>query len=341
MLDPIPNDKPAQWHFDKFVEFTQFKEYAGEPSPHLRTVVHLSKDSSWEEKIWRVGCYAVPYSVLSAEVLWTHWPYEEVSDRGALKQWLEKHWGHFHIRTERRCVRSLDNFYRSLVGYHHWIRTYLKPFLDTCHEQGTPAFYDAIWEVMDQVPFFGRYIAIRAIEGLRRLGVANADLYDIRAIGGHSPIRALTLFYPERAEALLNEDDVVINQSGEDLAAYIQKKLPFASYYVCAAMLCEYRKAFEDSNEYCARTQDAELEHYQKYIPYWEELGYNSNILKARREIFDQRCLGEMSGWSGVRKELSKVLSSWGYNWSDTIYDYPRTRDFSRPVRHKSVSLFD
>jgi hypothetical protein len=335
-LKPITNQQSSGWHLRKFTEFVEYKEAAGEPSPHLRTVVYLSKNLDWCEKIWRLGCYTVPYSVLSAEILWQYWPYKKACNTKALEGWLTKHWGHFHIRTERRCVRSLTNFTESLLGYHHWINNNLKPALQTLNQK-SPEFYEQIWEITNQVPFFGRYIVIRAIEGLRRLGIADARLTDIRAIGGHSPVRALTLFYPAHTNSLLSMDESVVNACGERLIKEAKPRIPHWDHYTCAAMLCEYRKAFEDGHEYAARTQDAEIGHYNKFIPYWENLGFRSEIPQARSKIFNHLCLGEKQGWTDVRKELENTLLKHGYNWSDTIYDYHTTclkRRFKNPILH-------
>jgi hypothetical protein len=143
------------------------------------------------------------------------------------------------------------------------------------------------------------------------------------------------LFYPESRQALLEEDDATVTERGEDLVKVVRKALPFVNHYVCAAMLCEYRKAFEDGSEYPARTQDAELGHFHKFLPYWQAQGFRSNVLAARREIFDARCLGEVGGWKDVRKPLEKVLSEHGYNWSDTVFDYLATKDFHNPQRRR------
>ena len=336
MLPPIENQHSASWHRRKFVEFVRFKEMAGEPSPHLRTVVHLSKELSWDEKVWRIGCYAVPYSVLSGEIIWSFWPYAKAKDTAGLTNWIAKHWQHFHIRTERRCVRTPEKFTKSLLGYHSWMQKDLLPALTTSLTPGSREYYDHLWEVMNRVPYFGRYIAIRALEGLRRLEIVNAELYDIRAIGGHSPVRCLTLFYPEVETQLLSGDEETVLACGEQLIKQVKPKVPWLTHYICAAMLCEYRKAYEDQHEYAARTQDQELGHKDKFSAYWKPLGYQSEIPNARREIFNPLCLGEIQGWVGLRPELGGVLRRYEYNWSDVVYDYKATTnraDFSDPVK--------
>jgi len=60
-----------------------------------------------------------------------------------------------------------------------------------------------------------------------------------------------------------------------------------------------------------------------------------SEIPRARAEIFNHCCLGEMQGWSGVRPEPEKTLRKLGYTWTDTKYDYLatlETGDFEHPV---------
>ena len=145
-------------------------------------------------------------------------------------------------------------------------------------------------------------------------------------------MRAMTLFYPEKQALLLSGDEETVLSCGEDLLRRVKPEIPVWDHYTCAAMLCEYRKAFEDGHEYAARTQDAEIGHYNKFIPYWAKIGFRSEVPQARAAIFNHLCLGEKQGWHDVRKEVEPVLKRHGYNWSDTIHDYRRTKDFSEPA---------
>ena len=98
-----------QW--DIFGEFIQKKLDVGEPSPHMKIVGYLSKDLPLKERFWRAGCYGVPYSIITAEVMWTEWPWERAEkDPGGLRDWIHANWKNIHTRTERRCVRSPKKF---------------------------------------------------------------------------------------------------------------------------------------------------------------------------------------------------------------------------------------
>jgi hypothetical protein len=145
---------------EKFVDFARCKADAGEPSSHVRCVVAMGEHESWGQRVWMIGCYAAPYSIPSGEVIWRQWPYERIVEQGtdAFSAWILATWGHLVIRNERRCVRSPIHFVQCLVGYFAWIAT-----LDAMVERGS-ATYRALWNSVSDVPYVGRYIAIRILE---------------------------------------------------------------------------------------------------------------------------------------------------------------------------------
>lgn len=322
-----------QWHF--LGDFTQRKLEVGEPSPHMKIVGHLSRDCSWEEKVWRAGCYGVPYSIITAEVLWTEWPFARaLSDPRGLESWIHQNWSNIHTRTERRCVRTPAKFSECLLGYARWAERDFAAVLGGQYNSNAEA-YDALWGSISSVKYLGRYINIRILELLHRYAGVEAHLYDIRSIGGWSPKKMLAFLYPEHSAALLSsgvEGDKLADHLATEALHYYQRQGLDVDFYVFAAMLCEYREAYEDRHQYPARTHDQEIEYFHKKGRVWEEKGFCFQMFNARREIFPHECLGELQGWSGIRHDLSRVLRDYGYNWCDTLFCYGRTNDYSQPA---------
>lgn len=337
---------PPAWHFDKFVEFTKYKQEIGEPSPHLAMVGHMIRGHTEEEKLWLLGTYAATYCLPSAQALWELQPMADVRRRGPekLEAWLTKHWKGVVTRTERRCVRTPKKMRECLWSYIQWVDNEypkLKELAKREKDNYSTENYDTVWESVAGVKFFGRYIAIRYIEGLRRYFGVPALLYDIRSVGGWSPKRALSYLYPQHTAALLR-DDKESNDLTNDLAyallARVQKKLPKVNEYVIAAMLCEYKGAFENWHQYPGHTIDQEPDLHAKVAAYWGNEIESKLIWSTRKALFPAEVLGELSGWSSYRHDLAKVLRDYGYNWSDLRYDYVatlKTGNFAKPVRWK------
>lgn len=332
-LVPVASDRSAEWQIEKMAEFALRKREVGEPSPHMAIVVHLTEGLPIRERLWRGGAYLNAYSVGTAQKIWESWSYDAaVADPNGLAQWIRDNWAGVHTRTERRCVRSPDNFIRAQIGVADWIQFGVRHLLTQKDLYATPEWaYDAWWKVANRIPFFGRYINIRLLEYANRLmPQLGLDLYDIRAIGGWSPIRGLSLFRPEKWGELSTGQAEPVNRIANEVLSDLRQFGPM-SYYTFAAMLCEYREAWEDHHQYPGRTHDQELEYASSpKFAHWDEPP--DALWNARKALFPHEALGEMNGWRSIRHDLSKVLRDHGYVWSDLRYDFSATTDFAHPV---------
>ncbi len=321
MSDPQPLDETL-FDFDHwrlFPEFIRYKLAVGEPSPHMKIVGYLSRDEDRLEQVWRAGCYAAPYSILTAEVLWTNWPMERmVKEPEKLLPWLREHWPGIHTRTERRCVRTPEKMAVCLIQYAEWARLEFPGIVKQQYGSNEEK-YEAYWTSATSVKYMGRYIVIRLIELLRRYTIPEAPtLFDIRSIGAWSPKRTLAYLYPYYSQSILSNDSATSNRYTDILAqetlVKLQEEIPELDHYVFAAMLCEYREAFEDRHQYPGRTHDQEIEYHRKVSGYWKDYGFKSSMFEARAALFPHECLGEKNGWDGMRHELSRVVRDHNYN---------------------------
>lgn len=331
-LEPVASDHDWQWHTERMASFTASKRAVGEPSPHMAIVVHLTKDQPLAERLWRGGAYLNAYSVGTAEKLWEAWPYDAARrDPEGLTRWITEHWAGFHTRTERRMVRTPAKFIRAQQGIAEWVAYCERDLIPLSRKADPRAVYEAWWETAERIPFFGRYINIRLLEYVNRITDLPLDLQDIRAIGGWSPIRALSLFRPEAWPALRTGKAGAVNRIATDVLTDL-RAIGETSYYTFAAMLCEYREAYEDRHQYPGRTHDQELE-YASSAKFAHWPAPPKAIWEARSALFPAEALGERSGWTGLRHDLSRVLRDHGYIWSDLEYDYGATTDLAAPAR--------
>lgn len=334
-LERVQSDHSPEWHTRKMSEFAAAKRSVGEPSPHMAIMVHLTKGLPLSERLWRGGAYLNAYSVGTAEKMWERWTYEEAKrDPEGLAKWIRANWRGFHTRTERRCVRTPEKFIRAQIGLLDWVELCERNLIP--RSQGVPAeqLYELWWQAADTVPYFGRYINIRLIEYVNRITDLPLDLQDIRAIGGWSPIRALSMFRPEEWSVLRTGSAEGVNRIAEDVLRDC-REIGEMSYYTFAAMLCEYREAYEDRHQYPARTHDQELEYsYSPKFRHWDTPP--QAMWEARKALFPVEALGEHAGWTGLRHGLSRILRDHGYVWSDVEYDFTATKDFANPVRRKT-----
>lgn len=317
-IKPIHSDHSGEWHRARFAEFAAAKARVGEPTPHMRVLMEMCQGISPEEKLWRTGVYAATYSLLSAEAIWREWDSIRVSeDPEGLTAWLRENWPGMHTRVPRRAVRTPEKMARCLLSWAGWM-----------YEGHTwSASYDELWADVNRVDFFGRYISIRVLELLRRWGFLDAELQDIRAIGAHSPIRCLMLLWPQAIP------DLATGQKADvDRVADITMQVLDNAYgvqvnpFVFAALLCEYRKSYEDRGDYPGHQTDEELGYLNsRYMDHWIDRGFDTTIWEARAAVSPLEVLGEHRGWSGDRKVCAAALRDHGVVWNDWDYDYAAT----------------
>lgn len=338
MIPLIENDHSGRWHMDKFEKFHLAKIAINEPTPHMGVITWLCRSSSVNESLWLAGCYLAAYSCITGEAIWKHWTWRRMcAEPEKMLPWLRENWAGIHTRVPRRCVRTPEKFARCLLSFARWIREdfprlkslgSMRMGWDNKNDQ-----YDDWWESANNIDFFGRYVSIRLLELMRRWGHMDADLYDIRAVGAHSPIRCMMLLRPSSVDELATGDAEVVNRIAQDIKSRLSTE---QSYFMFATLLCEYRACYEGSRDYAGNQHDEELEYsLSKYAAYWKSQGLRSRLYRARAAIDPHVCLGEIQGWSRRRRDVAGWMRERGVVWSDITHDYLRSIEADRPVRRK------
>ncbi len=345
------SEHPAEWHWEKFVDFTRKKLQVSEPSPHLQMVGHVAKSDNCSEleTVWRIGCYAIPYAFAVGAACWSKFSAEAVlQDFAPMEAWVRKNWPGIlaGTRRERRCVRSVENYVTCLRSYVDFLRNGYQRIRELPRDKSRTAYYDAVWEEVTAVQFFGRYISIRVVEGLRRFVGIPAELYDIRAMGAWSPRKCLVYLDPANADTYLTDTRDASERTNElasEMARRIAAEVPGCTFYIFAAMLCEYRDAFEDRRQYVGWTIDQEPLLLKKTAPLLANSDFSeADFWKARASLFPAPVLGEhQDRWCGTRWDLTPLLRDHGYVWSDLLYDYNMTLSqncWANPVPRNDAS---
>lgn len=315
-------------HFLHFAEFVKGVQLSGGTTPHVSmTVESMSRLEDPREKMWFAGCYALTYNWPSAERIFLEWRPDEFSELDFLL-WTEEHWAGIPLRKERKAVFRKPFFAASLASY--------RTFLDTL--SFPESYEEALAEFDRGCKYMGRYIAIRWLEVMRRAFDTAWVMPDIHSDGGQHPRKALALIYPEHAEALLGGNKPAELRVSDDAAALVLLELNIqygieTDYYTIQSLLCEYKQSILGRKHYPGKSIDTEMDYFRRVYTYWgAEREQQSSFYSVRESCFPAWALGEVAGWSGVRKELGTVLADYGFTWSDTLYDYLATTDFATPV---------
>ena len=321
----------TQDHWRHYADFLRWEMAFGGPSTQLTTTREMIVGLPEEEQLWRVFCYLGVYNVPYGEVLWVNVPRD--ASAAFTEQWLHAAFasGRLITRIERRTVRRPEWLAEYLTGVRGFI-TEWPTFRNDLGSAATPeAGYECAWDRVVELPRVGRYLTIRTLEMLRRMGIP-IRTPDIRPRDAWSPRGTLRMLFPDIEIGEDNSEETIttVNRTATTVLDRLATVGIDIDYYQLQVTLCEYRQSWKNRKQYPGRSLDSELGYARRAE---EHYGHVSEIWEARRRLFPPRCLGEVQGWDGPRKPAGQVLSNHGYTWSDLVYDYSNTTDFAVPVR--------
>lgn len=337
-------------HLQQFADFCRWDRAAGGPDPHMACVGQICKQQNFTpaQTLWLGALYCAVYNVPTALVLLAKWPTAEAAYADEERTiWLAENWAGIAFRRERKAVRSAIKLGRCIESVAMWCLDAQSTTEAWDLSPGADERYElAFDDVTKNIYGFGRYIGQKFLEYGRRYCAWNVQVQDIRADDGWSPREGLALLMPGYSHMLTSEkNDALtlesINALADMLREDVLKKHQLTlDYYELQVFLCDYKQSWTGKRQYPGRSQDSELDYFNKIKDHWGKPPGDATLLfqpmfKARVAIFPHKALGEINGWHGVRKKLGKVLSTNGYTWSDLVYSWHRSKDLSKPVKHE------
>lgn len=335
-VSDVERFRPAP-HWKLFPEYIRYEQAVGAPDAQLDYVQRLSVDESWEERMWRIGCYGAYHAFPAAYATWLHWPYPRINEEGErFRGWLELHKGNFPSRAQRRAVRALKPLDRYFRTFGAWIPEVAK------QDYMSNGDYWAAWSHLNAGVYgVGRYISLKILELMKRMADFPGDLQGIVPRGGDSPREALSLLYPDEAVRLIGPEsnspenlafaDSMAGVAQEDLAGHGVE----VSHFVLQTCLCGYKSGFLGGKHYPGVTHDNELEWFRQIADHWQ---FDGSFYEFRAANYPAETLGEMQGWAAVRPEIQPIMQRFGYLWSDLKFDYMATTDFAHPVARERIA---
>ncbi len=321
--------KPDDRHPVFFQEFVEYELAVGGPDPHMKIAAYLA--SNVEDPAWFIGCYIAPYNIAVGEIIHNRWrtAAEVLANSGAFRDWIVERFDSFPVRKERRAILGVEKFVEHLISYAMWTRVRLPAAV------ARGSFLEA-FDTVSEIRFNGRYGTMKTYEALRRVGFELPPFVDIQPDGAWSPRLALSWLRPEWENTLNGNFNAENNAISQEVAAEVRGALsPYLNWFDFEVMLCDYKQAY-DGHQYPGRAHDSELGHGRRVQSAFPEIPLR--LWDARSTLFPHVALGEKPDgfklrWDGRRKELGKVLTAYGYTWTDLLYDYTRTVDLAAPFR--------
>ena len=305
---------------DRFIEFSRLKLAADGSDAYIMGAVVLALES--DDPYWYAGCFTTSYAPPTQEVLVRRFARCDLLHRPKeVLGWAVQHWDGLPISGARRTNRmGPHKFVDTLAGYAQW--------LDSGGVEGLNRtdFDAAFKQLLGGVPNHGRYTGLKLYETLRRIGADIPPVSDIRPRGGRTPRRSLSAIFGHDHRS----DTTAASDEANTLADGLRSDVP-TTWFNVEMLLCNFSKAVKGTF-YPGHALDRELSRVASVRGAFGERE-GSGTMRVRRMLYPDECLGEIGGWTGVRKELEETLPRYGYLWSDRLYDFGRTVDVSRPVK--------
>lgn len=309
----IPRPKSLREHWPFWRKFIRAEKDVGGPDCQFTLMLEHARihnqlvyknpthDRDRLDTVWLLGCYAAHHVAPSAHAVFEHFTVEEgASKPKRLRRWLEEHWDALPVRREMRSHRMVEKRLTCLQDAARYA-------LSGKWEQGT---YDDLWDdTQRSIKYFGRYMAIKYLELLRRTVRPDVKPYDTRARHAWSPRACMALLYPEHRSWLAdrNRNDAKTIERVEKYATKIYKDLREhgikVSYFELQGLLCNYKEMLY-GRFYPGAGHDEELFYLKQFGTKFKVRPW----LQTRSQIFPHKYLGERGDpkWLGIREEVGQ-----------------------------------
>lgn len=254
---------------------------------------------------WLIYLYLCFYNVSSAWATFVEFPspYDVTGDPAKLTKWEEENRARLACNVERRGLRggrvttAIREFALLVpVSGFKTIREWLQ--IPDLH----PAdIFLELWDRLQTVRFVGRWAAFKWLDLLKHVADLPIEFPDLRMAHCSGPRQAIEeLYYGVRSE----RQDAPYVTSLEAIAARLRNQMRTAgldlSLDELETVLCNFH-SLAHGRYYVGRDIDEmlhDLEH---------GAGDPSPWLESRKNVLDNSLLGEIHGWTGVRKSLDKL----------------------------------
>lgn len=118
----------------------------------------------------------------------------------------------------------------------------------------------------------------------------------------------------DKTKKLTKEDEQFLTKALIRIQKAIHVVYPFQNNDITmfVGKICSFRNLFKNAR-YGGFHHDRQLgviKEYEKVLPQYKDI--YDECYKLRKDMFDQRFLGELNGWSGIRKERKKLWTTTG-----------------------------
>lgn len=321
----IPNDTGHPWRLDKFIEY-QYKAKLAD-LPFLREYA-IRQQLSLDECVMLCWYHLAAYGEITSVLLLNLINHRFMADKYIDDFWAQ-HKPNLVFSSSRIYAKSLDWFPHTMKQLSQASNNRPYKWLVGLAGDGDPyQRYTKVYQHLDRWKFLGRFSIENFLTALISMGEhgiiplqLNSDFIDWEH-GSNLASGIMNVYYLD--EEANNYDrtgklptglkDLVIGGAYTIYEAVLERypNQENTDFAVMLGKMCSYRNLFK-AKRYAGYHHDRQLsiiQSYQQSYPeassLWEEM------YDMRKKLYHESLLGEVGGWSGIRKERLKLFTSQG-----------------------------
>lgn len=305
----------------KCVDYCVVAIAAGEADPNVTLLKNLAKQQglSDKDKAWLCLLYSTCYCTSTAWFLYNTLPKLQDLKLDKLQDFWDNIGKKLVFQSDRKYVKNMNWFVPIIKSYRKSIGVDHEKILEAI-KSGSQ---DDIFKLITSLKYCGRFSAFLFIDCAQQLFdiqiLINPKNWNEWATAGEGLCHAIDRedwveqhhksdTYPAEAKKVLDESFEKMKQDVSEAAGIEVNDSDLET------ALCAYRKLFKQSR-YLGYYIDRQQEEFIRNTTVFEEndkLELMRQLWKARKKFLDNDYLGELQGWTGLRKELNKVFMETG-----------------------------
>lgn len=317
----IPGDTGGDWRLKKFVEYQHEV-----PSIHYRVLGEYIKEyiDNLDDAVMMCWYMSSTYNEVTCFLLQEIFDWKSLTPK-TVKEYCNEFWSQYKpvldFGSSRKYAKNMDWFPTLMESF---IRvTHKKPYrwlLNLLSNDNPVKDYNRVYKAVSSFPYTGRFSADLFMESILYLqdyfdinlkespkldwekcsnltsGLLNIYYYDIEANEfdhtGKLPVSEKML--TQDLKLVQEEIHKVYPEQDDDINLFVGK-------------ICSFRNLFK-SSRYGGFHHDRELGvlvTYEKELPQYQYIW--NRVYNLRKQMFDDRFLGELHNWTGIRPERKKL----------------------------------
>jgi hypothetical protein len=331
-----------------------YKEYhrkmmiMGDCDPAYPALNYLADrfELNMEQRYWIAWLYACCYCVPTVYYIYNEFPDYENVDTRRLDKWWKNNKQKTLFQTDRAKVKNFNKLVDMFESYRSYVSNSQQLCFESIITKDAKESYDKVYNFAEQFHYFGRYSLFLYLESLYNLTNLPIRITGLNLVEAKSSRNGLCyalgvedLVVHKDEKILSKEDYNFLTEELEKLVYELEienPKLPI-TYWNVETSLCAYKKLYWKTRYlgyYIDRLQE-EISKMEKLV----QEGVDWSVMwDFRKEYFNNKYLGELQGWYGVRNNL---MGHYKYNKLNITNSEPEQKYKQKVVFNSIGNIYE